>query len=90
MATNDRPQFSSMSLTALRRYAKDDLGLKGLSKSDRETVMAAILAAVKPAKTSIRRRTLAYEAQRNGGRLTPRQTRRLRKNANKALGRKAA
>lgn len=90
-------RFSGMSLTALRKYAKDVHGLMGLSKAPREIVQAAINVARQAKPMASTARSLAYHEQRfaNDHRqpswlnspLTDRQRRRIRKHNRKAQGR---
>lgn len=93
MAKRTRPRFSDMSLTSLRAYAKDELGITGLSKAPRGVVMAAVNAASQPKPMDNEDRLDVYYRQRrihwlgsNISKLTARQRRRIRKNNRKARG----
>lgn len=80
-----RKGLAGMSLTALRKHAKDDLGLVGLSKAPRDVVIAAIRGASQPKPMSNAQRCDNYSRQ-NGtpDRFTARQNRRIRKGIRKA------
>lgn len=73
-------RFNRMSLTALRKVAKEEYGLSGLSKAPREIVQAAINQARQAKPKDNVARMDAYYAQSNyTRRLTARQLRQLRR-----------
>lgn len=83
MAHNRSQSLRSMTLTALRREAASR-GIKGLSKSPREEVYAAIRSHCRPLHNAIRQ--AHYHSQNGYGdtfRATPRQSRRMVHKANR-------